>query len=133
MNNYRFYKPKTVIELKNHHIIMPSVSKSSPCDDAKWMLRLGLGEKPNVGKQERDPIFMSNSLECLIEAAQKGKGILCSYDKLTILQKASLQNILPDLILDKRQEYFIYSEHLKDDPDIMHIKEFLLTRVRATF
>lgn len=129
----KYGKPKTVIELKNHHIIMPSISKASPCDNAKWMLRLGLDEKPKVRKQERDPIFMSNSLECLIEAAQKSKGILCSYDKLTILQKASLQNILPDLVFDKRQEYFIYPEHLKDDPDIMHIKDFLLRQVSDLF
>jgi DNA-binding transcriptional LysR family regulator len=125
----KYGKPKTVMELKNHHIIMPSASEAFPFDDAKWILGLGIVEKPRVDKQGRDPIFMSNSLECLIEAAQKGKGILCSFDKLTILQKAGLQTILPDLVLDKRQEYFIYSEHLKDDPDIMHIKEYLLRQV----
>lgn len=129
----KYGKPKTVLELKNHHIITPSVSEASRNDDAKWILGLGLEEKPNKDKQERDPIFMSNSLECLIQAAQKGKGILCSYDKLTILQRATLQNILPDLVLDKRQECFVYPEHLKDDPDIMHIKEFLLKQTRAMF
>lgn len=127
----KYGKPKILMDLKNHHIIMSSVSAAFPFDDTKWILGLGLDEKSNVGNQERDPIFMSNSLECLIEAAQKGKGILCSYDKLTIVQKASLQNILPDLILDKRQEYFVYPEHLKDDPDIMHIKEFLLKQAKA--
>jgi DNA-binding transcriptional LysR family regulator len=117
----KYGKPKTVLELRNHHIIMPSVIEAFPYDEARWILGLG------------DPIFMSNSLECLIEAAQKGKGILCSFDKLTILQKANLQNILLDLVLDKRQEYFIYPEHLKDDLDIMHIKEFLLRQVRGVF
>lgn len=127
----KYGKPKTVIELKNHHIIMPSVSETFPNDEARWILGLGIEENPNKEKPERDPIFMSNSLECLIEAAQKGKGILCSFDKLTILQTANLQNILPDLVLDKRQEYFVYPEHLKEDPDIMHIKYFLLRQVGA--
>jgi hypothetical protein len=112
---------------------MPSVSEAFPYDEARWILGLGIEENPNKEKQERDPIFMSNSLECLIEAAQKGKGILCSFDKLAILQKANLHNLLPDLVLDKRQEYFIYPQHLKDDPDIMHIKEFLLRQVRGVF
>ena len=103
----KYGKPKTVIELKNHHIIMPSASEAFPYDDAKWILGLGLDENQDIGKQGRDPIFMSNSLECLIEAASQGKGILCSYDKLTILQKAPLENILPDLVIDKRQEYFL--------------------------
>ena len=84
-------------------------------------------------KQSRDPICMSNSLECLIEAAQQGKGIISAYDKMSIVSKANLQNILPDLITQKRQEYFIYPEYLKEDKDIMDLKDYLRGRVGGEF
>ena len=121
-----------MVDLKKHHFIVPSISEPYSFDDAKWILGLGLEEKKEQDNQRRDPIFMSNSLECLIEAAQQGKGIICAYDKMSIISKANLQNILPDLIIQKRQEYFIYPEYLKDDPNIIHVKDYLKSRVNES-
>lgn len=66
------------------------------------------------------------------EAAQQGKGIICTYDKMSIVSKANLQNVLPDLIIKKRQEYFIYPEYLKDNPDIIHLKDYLRSQVKES-
>ena len=73
-------------------------------------------ETPNA------PVLLSNSLECLIKAAQQGKGIIAAYEKLTIFKGSNLKNIMPDVSLKRSQHYFIYPDYLKDDPDIKDIK-----------
>lgn len=121
------------MDLKKHHFIVLSISEPYSFDEAKWILGLGLQEMSKEIKQSRDPICMSNSLECLIEAAQQGKGIISAYDKMSIVSKANLQNILPDLIIKKRHEYFVYPEYLKEDKDIMDLKDYLRGRVGGEF
>lgn len=126
----KYGEPQKVGDLKNHHLIVPSspAPDAYPFDDAAWILGLGAGERGKKGKR-RDPAFLSNSLECLVDAARHGKGIVGLYDKLAIVKNANLKNILPDLIVKKRQQYFVYPEHLKEDEDIIAIKEYLRRRV----
>lgn len=123
----RYGEPKNIDDLKHHHLILPSHSNNYSIDRADEILKLDKNSN-----KKHDPIFMSNSLECLVEAAQQGKGIIRAYDGMSIIQKANLQNILPDLIIKKRQEYFVYPEYLKDDPDIIHLKDYLRSRVKAS-
>jgi DNA-binding transcriptional LysR family regulator len=128
----KYGKPKTIKDLQNHHFIAPSIPEAYSFDDAGWVLGLGVDKQDHNQNERRDPIFLSNSLECLIEAAQQGKGIFIAYDKMTALKKADLVNILPDFVLKQRQEYFMYPEYRKDDPDIIHIKEYLKNKVHGT-
>lgn len=121
----KYGQPQTVDDLKNHQLIAPSIPETYPFDDSKWLLELG-----KEGRKGREPVFLSNSLECLIEAAQQGKGIIGAYGKMTIVQNSIPQNVLPDLILQKRKGYFIYPEYLKEDKDIMDIKLYLKNKMR---
>lgn len=121
-------EPQEVGDLKHHTFIALSIPQAYPFGDAKWILDLGIGGLVS-NHERREPMFMSNSLECLIEAAQQGKGIIGAYDKLTILKNANLHNILPDLIIKKQKLYFVYPTYLKDDQDIMDIKGYLKEKV----
>ena len=122
--------PQKVGDLKNHHLIVPSspTPDAYPFDDAAWILGLGTGERGRKGKR-RGPAFLSNSLECLVDAARQGKGIIGLYDKLAIVKNANLKNILPELVIRKQRVYSVYPAHHKDDEDVMGIKEYLRKRV----
>jgi DNA-binding transcriptional LysR family regulator len=93
----KYGEPQTIEDLK-HHRFVSSISEVDSFEDAKGVL------------------------ECLIEAAQKGKGIISAYEKTRIVQNSNLKNILPDLITKKRQEYFVYPEYLKADKNIYEYK-----------
>lgn len=129
----KYGEPQEVGDLEHHEFVALSIPKAFPsfdkkCDDAKSILeagREGLGNDVN----RREPVFLSNSLECLIEAAEKGKGIIGAYDKMTILKNANLKNILPDFIINKQKVYFAYPAYLKDDQDVMEIKGYLKKRM----
>lgn len=117
-------EPQSVDDLKDHYFIVPSISEIDSFEDAQWTL-----EFCNESGDRHNHVFLSNSLECLIEAAQKGKGIISAYENTRIIQNSNLKNILPDVILKKRQEYFVYPEYLKEDKDIMDLKDYLRGRV----
>lgn len=76
--------------------------------------------------EKLDPAFLSNTLECLIEAAQKGNGIVALYNKMKAFQQTHLQNVLPDVTISTHQEYLVYPEYLKDDKDIMDLRDYLM-------
>ncbi len=116
----KYGEPQTVADLKHHSLIVSSAPEDNAMNDSHWISRLGR-EKD----KQHDPVFLSNSLECLVVAAQKGKGIISAYGKTTIIQNSNLKNILPDFTTTEHQEYFVYPEYLKDDQDIMGIKDYL--------
>jgi len=62
----KYGEPKTVNDLKDHHIILPSTPEGHSYVEARSVIKLG-----NKGRKKHYPVFLSNSLECLIEAAQK--------------------------------------------------------------
>lgn len=133
----QYGEPQQVSDLQHHHFILSSPLKTDSFDDAKWILGIGTGgslRREQLSKedsQNREPVFLSNSLECLIKAAQQGKGIISTYDKMTILKNTNLQNILPDLVIKKHLVYFTYPEYLKDDQDIINIKGYLRDRTKV--
>lgn len=116
-------EPKTVNDLKNHLFLIHSKS------EALVSVAQGSSKLVKQDKSTVNPVLLSNSLECLMEAAKQGKGIMSAYDKMTVVQRANLQNILPSLIIQKCEEYFTYPEYLKDDQDIINIKEYLRGQV----
>lgn len=115
----KYGEPRTVDDLKNHRFLIYSKSEAL-FSTAHGKSKLEIQDEPMVNR-----VLLSNSLECLVEAAKQGKGIMSAYDKLTIVQSANLQNILPSLIIQNREEHFIYPEYLKDNQDIIDIKAYL--------
>ncbi|MBX9804203.1 MAG: LysR family transcriptional regulator [Alphaproteobacteria bacterium] len=120
----KYGEPQTIDDLKDHHFIVPSISEVDSFEGAKRVLELS-----TESGDRRNHVFLSNSLECLIEAAQQGKGIISAYEKTRIVQNSSLKNILPHVILNVRQEYYVYPVYLKEDKDIMDLKEYLKGRI----
>ena len=118
----KYGEPKTVDDLKNHHLITTSLDNPEgyPYSDIHWILKLGMPE----GKLH-EPVFTSSSIECRIEAAKRGIGIISNYEKMSILRDANLKNILPTVSNKKLKEYFIYPDYLKEDIQIIDIKNYL--------
>lgn len=112
-------EPQTVNELKNHRFITCSTHESCSVDDIWENIALKM-----EGESEYNPVFVSNSLECMFEAAQQGKGIIGAYNKMTIVKNSTLKNILPDLSIKKCQQYFVYPVYLREDQDIINIKKY---------
>ncbi|MBY0500745.1 MAG: LysR family transcriptional regulator [Alphaproteobacteria bacterium] len=123
----KYGEPQTLKDLENHHIIAFGHPEVHPYADVNWILRLGMPE----GKLH-EPVFTSNSIECLIGAANKGRGIIASYEKMSILKNASLKNILPNTTYKEKTGYFIYPDYLKNDEDIINIKTYLQQKLFHT-
>jgi len=121
----RYGEPQNVDDLRNHHFVGPPIPEA--CSFGNNSQR-ALEVKKRGGK-ECNPVFVSNSFECLVAAAKQGKGILSAYDKITLIHRANLHNILPELTIQKCEEYVVYPNYLKDDQDIMNIKEYLKKRM----
>lgn len=113
-------EPKTVEELKDHHLIAFALPEQHPYADVNWILRLGMPD----GKLH-EPVFTSNSVECMIEAAKRGMGIVGSYQEMRIIKESSLINILPEIKDKGIRDYIIYPNYLKKDPDIISFKNYL--------
>lgn len=113
-------EPQAVEALEYHHFLSYPSSAEFPYSDVTWVLRIGMPE----GKL-RQPVYISNSVECLIAAAKKNKGIMSGYKKMTIFQDHDLKIILPNIKDKEIKVYFICPNHLKDDQEIVSIKNYL--------
>ncbi len=123
----KYGEPQTINDLKNHRLIaIGSKPQDYPYSDVHWILELGM---PKGQKQE--PVYLSNSIECRIDAAKKGIGIISSYEMMSILRDANLKNILPDVYDKDLEEYFIYPDYLKGDQEIINIKNYLYGRLSS--
>jgi DNA-binding transcriptional LysR family regulator len=120
----KYGEPQTVEDLKNHRIIAFGHPEEHPYADINWILRLGMPE----GKI-REPDFTSNSIECMIEAAKHDIGIVANYKEMKIVREANLKNILPDIKGKEIKEYIIYPDYLKEDQEILKIKEYLKEKI----
>ena len=113
-------EPQTVEEMKHHHVIAFGHPGLLPYADINWILRLGMPEG-----ELHEPVYISNSLECLVEAAKDGVGIISSYEEMSLIKNANLKNILPDIKAKKLDNYFIYPNYLKKDKDFTDLKNYL--------
>jgi len=117
----KYGEPKTVDDLTNHHLIVNAFNPEQyPFADILWILRLGMPEG-----QFNKPSFISNSLELAISAAKRGKGIIGTYEEMSILRDANLLNILPNVKDKAIKVFFTYPDYLVEDPEITSIKNYL--------
>lgn len=119
-------EPRTVDELKDHFFITnSSKAEDYPYADIHWILKLGL---PDGKKHE--PIFLSNSLECMLHAAKEGVGIIGGYEVMSILKNSNLINILPDVKDKETKIYCVYPDYLKEDAEIIAVKNYLMKNLK---
>ena len=116
----KYGEPQTVKELKNHRIIAPAHPEDFPYADVNWILRLGL-----PAGQLHEPIFTSTAVECAIKAAKNGLGIIGSYEQMENIKNSQLKNILPDVTDKKVTCYFVFSDYLKKNTELIELKEYL--------
>jgi DNA-binding transcriptional LysR family regulator len=118
-------EPKSVEDLINHHVVSFPESESYVNNkDINWILTVGMPKG-----ELRTPVYTSNSIESLIEAAEEGLGIVGSFEDYRIIKNSSLKNILPDVKESPLKSYFIYHDHLKEDEVIMDIKNYLMEKL----
>ncbi len=118
----KYGNPQTVEDLQHHHMIAFGHPEVHSYADVNWILRLGMPE----GKFHQ-PVFTSNSIECLVKAAKKSIGIIASYAKMTIIKNAHLENVLPEIMHKEKKAYFIYPNYLKQDKEIINLKKYFHT------
>jgi DNA-binding transcriptional LysR family regulator len=126
-NDYiqKYGAPQSVQELKNHRLLSVSNPEKHPLGDANWILKLGMPE----GRMH-EPVFTSNSLECIVDAAVKGHGILSSYSQLQLVKNSALINVLPHIKGKRIDQYISYPSFLENDEDIVSIKDFLRAKLK---
>jgi DNA-binding transcriptional LysR family regulator len=119
-------EPQTVNELIKHRFITCPNHESLSVDGILEVItkKAGVNHGCNI-------VFVSNSLECMFEAACQGKGIISAYNKMTILKNSALRNILPDITLKKCPQYFVYPVFLQEDKDILNIKTYLMNFIET--
>jgi DNA-binding transcriptional LysR family regulator len=125
----KYAPPKTVEDLRGHRLIARSIlhAEEERFSDANWLLKLG---RPRG--EPHTPCLWVNSLEREIDAAKKGKGITAAYKELSIVRESGLINILPDL-KEEMPYFFIFPDYLKEDPEILEIKNYLQCRMAALY
>ena len=120
-------EPQTVEDLINHRMVnFPQSEKNPYGSHVNWILSLGMPE----GKLH-NPVYVSNSLESLIDAAEKGIGIVGLYEECKVVKHSNLKNILPEVKGKPIKEYFIYPDYLKEDEVIMDIKNYLMKKLSS--
>jgi len=118
-------EPQSVEELENHRMIAFPHSEASVNNRIiNWILTLGMPEG-----ELHNPVCTSNSIESMVSAAEKGIGIIGSYEEFDIIKNSSLKNILPEVKDKPSKAYFIYHNHLKKDKVIMDFKDYLMEKL----
>lgn len=117
-------EPKTATDLINHHVISHAHPNDYPYSNLEWILKIGM-----VSGEIKKPIFTTTSLENAVIAAEKGLGILGSYQQMKIIKNSNLKNILPEISDQPVKWYLIYPEILNKDQEIIKFKKFVLSKL----
>lgn len=116
----KFGEPKTVEDLDLHRLIPFARPHENPYSEVDWMLRIG-----REGKKRRKPFYTVNSVGSFWEAAEKGMGIIVSYEKMLESKKTNLVRILKDVKGPIYRDHFIYPKKLEGVQRIEKLKEHL--------
>ena len=120
----KYGTPQTLAELRNHHILVQSSPESHPYSDINWILRLGMPHG-----EMHEPVFKSNSFECLMDAASQGTGIISCYEQMKIVKDLNLINILEEVEGDPIRCYLHYPSFLEKDIQLDTFKKYLLEKL----
>ena len=116
----KYGEPQSYNNLESHKFIAHSRPDENPYSDLEWALKLGMP----AGKK-RIPEYLANSLECLFSAANKGIGIITSYEEMSILRNSGLTRVLSDLDGPSYKFYLVYSKKIENLERIMVLSEYL--------
>lgn len=117
-------EPQTVDDLIHHHIIAFAQPEVDPNRNINWILTLGMPKG-----ELHQPVYTSNSIESLINAAEKGLGIVGSYEEFGIIKDSNLKRILSSIKDEPVENYFISPDYLKEDEVIIDIKNYLVEKL----
>lgn len=113
-------EPTSIEDLKYHPVISHPQAERYPYSDLNWILKLGMSEE-----EIKTPIFSSNSLETAVAAAQRGIGILGSYEQMSLIRQSKLKNILPNIFSTPVEWYYVYPNFLNKDVYILGMLNYL--------
>jgi len=122
----KYGEPQTVDDLRSQHFVRSLRSELYSLDVMQKNIHL-----KSRGGGVRNVVYESDCLECLVEAAKQGKGIMGAYDQMTILKNSGLKNIMPYYSFQKSHQCFVYPGYHKEDQDILGLKEYLRKRVKV--
>ena len=124
----KYGEPQSLEDLHKHNIIAPANSEGYPYADVNWILNIGA-----IKGEELEPVYTSDSIECLIDAAKRDIGIIGGYECMKILKNANLKNILPEISENEVKLYFIYPRYKKDDKAIINLYEYITSILTRAF
>jgi DNA-binding transcriptional LysR family regulator len=117
----QYGEPKTLEDLSKHKFIAFSRPETLPYADLEWFLKFG-----DQNRARENCILRVNSVEMHFQAAQKGLGIISSYEDMEITKKSDLIKILPDFKGPRYKEFLIYPKHLKQLKKIKAFSDFIM-------
>jgi len=119
-------EPKSVDELHKHYFVAYSRPSRYPYGDVEWFLKLN----PHITSENVN--LRVNSVEGVFAAAEKGIGIVSSYDEMTILQQSNFKKLLPSIQGPKYEDYIVYPNHLGNTKKLKSLSHFLRKRINRT-
>jgi DNA-binding transcriptional LysR family regulator len=116
-----FGVPEKTIDLDNHQLIVfTNPNNTLPYANTTWPLLVG-----NEQNYIRKPFMLVNSTECMVQAAQKGLGIITLSDDSSLIKSANLIRVLPHLEGPISKMYFVYPKTIKKLRIVKFLYEFL--------
>ncbi len=116
-------EPETAEDLHNKPLIAYPHTNERTHADLNWILKLGM-----LSGETQEPFYTSDSLECLIYAAQQGLGIVTGFEEMQIVKDSGLKQILRNVQGPLYEEYIIYSDYLKNDDVFQEFKDYILKK-----
>lgn len=120
----KYGTPETVEDLQYHQVMAHAQPEKHGFAYLDWILTVGM---PNGEK--RESALSSTSLETLVEAAQKGLGIMGGYQEMSIMRESGLQMILMDIESPIIEGYLVYRDYLAEDKQFIDFRDFLVTEL----
>jgi len=105
-----FGMPQKPSDLDHHRLINFQIPNSSDFyqTNLQWLFTVG-----TEGDYIRRPILIVNSTECMVQAAQKGLGIITLSDDSSLIKTSNLIRVLPNLEGPALKMYFVYLKSIE--------------------
>lgn len=116
-----FGVPREASELDNHRLIaFKNPTTSNFYKHTEWLFTIGSRSDYN-----RRPFMAINSVECMVQAAQKGLGIITLSDDSSLIKSSNLIRVLPQLDGPSHQVYFVYPKFIENLKIVKLLYEYL--------